>query len=404
MSRSTRSWWRVSALVIALALVVGACGSDNKDDNADNGSDNGNANKTTISFAFAGPLTGPNAALGINIVNGAKVALKEANADSDKYNFTLKPFDTQGDPAQITTVKDKFINDSSIVGLIGPTFSGETKAVIQDLQTANLPMISASATNAALPTVIPNETVFHRLIPDDDVQGAGVTDFVLKVLKAKTAAYVNDNSDYGKGLADGTQGLLEKAGVKTVATDVIDPKAESYAAAVTKVKTANPDILFYGGYYAEAGKFKKQLSDEGVTAKFVSGDGSLDLGFVRSAGAAGAEGAWLTCPCRLATADAGGKLGTFATDYKSLNKVDAGTYSTQGYDAAKILVKGVLDGNTTRAKLLSYLEALPTYDGVAGPIDIEANGNVKNKDVYVYKVVNGKLAEQGTVASLVAKG
>jgi branched-chain amino acid transport system substrate-binding protein len=400
MSRSTRSWWRVAAVVFSLALVASACGSDKKDDNAGGST----TKKTPIAFAFAGPLTGPNAALGINIVNGAKVALKEANAASDKYTFTLKPFDTQGDPAQITTVKDKFINDSSIVGLIGPTFSGETKAVLQDLQTANLPMISASATNATLPTVIPNETVFHRLIPDDDVQGAGVTDFVLKVLKAKTAAYVNDNSDYGKGLADGTQGLLEKAGVRTVATDVIDPKAESYAAAVTKVKTAHPDILFYGGYYAEAGKFKKQLSDEGVTAKFVSGDGSLDLGFVRSAGAAGAEGAWLTCPCRLATADAGGKLGQFATDYKTLNKADAGTYSTQGYDAANILVKGVNAGNTTRAKLLAYLEALPTYEGVAGPIDIEANGNVKNKDVYVYKVVNGKLAEQGTVASLVAKG
>jgi branched-chain amino acid transport system substrate-binding protein len=402
MSRSKRSSWRVGAVVLSLALAAGACGSDKKDTNTDAGGSTGK--KTTISFAFAGPLTGPNAALGINIVNGAKVALKEANAASDKYNFTLKPFDTQGDPAQITTVKDKFINDASIVGLIGPTFSGETKAVLQDLQTAKLPMISASATNAALPTVVPDETVFHRIIPDDDVQGAGVTDFVLKVLKAKTAAYVHDNSDYGKGLAEGTQGLLEKAGVKTVANDVIDPKAESYAAAVTKVKTAKPDILFYGGYYAEAGKFKKQLTDEGVTAKFVSGDGSLDLGFVRSAGAAGAEGAYLTCPCRLATADAGGKLGKFATDYKNLNKADAGTYSTQGYDAANMLVKGVNEGNTTREKLLTFIEGLTSYDGVAGPIELQENGNVKNKDVYVYQVKNGKLTEAGTVASLVAKG
>ncbi|MEY2472332.1 MAG: branched-chain amino acid transport system substrate-binding protein [Actinomycetota bacterium] len=404
MSRSTRSRWRVAAVVVALAVVAGACGSkdDNKNNNAGAG---GGGNKKTIAFAFAGPETGPNAALGLNIVKGAQVALQEANASSDKYHFVLKPFDTQGDSAQITTVKDKFINDASVLGLIGPTFSGETKAVIQDLQTANLAMISASATNAALPTVIPNETVFHRLIPDDDVQGAGVTDFVLKVLKAKTAAYVNDNSDYGKGLADGTQALLEKAGVHTVATDVIDPKAEAYSAAVTKVKDAHPDIIFYGGYYAEAGKFKKQLTDEGVTAKFVSGDGSLDLGFVRSAGASGAEGAWLTCPCRLATPDAGGKLGKFATDYKKVNKgADAGTYSTQGYDAAKIFVQGVLAGNTTRQQLLTYVEGLKTYDGVAGTIELQDNGNVTNKDVYVYKVESGKLTEVGTVANAIAKG
>ena len=190
--------------------------------------------------------------------------------------------------------------------------------------------------------------MFHRLVPDDDAQGTGVTQFVTENLKAKTAAYVHDNSDYGKALSDGTQGLLEKAGVRTVATDVIDPKAESYATAVTKVSQAKPDIVFYGGYYSEGGKFKKQLTDEGVTAKFVSGDGSLDLGFVRSAGAAGAEGAQMTCACRLATEDAGGDLGQFAKDYKEVNSVDAGTYSTQGYDAANILIDGVENGNTTR--------------------------------------------------------
>jgi branched-chain amino acid transport system substrate-binding protein len=399
MFGSSRRAWRLLVPLLAIALVLGACGSDNK--SSDTKSTGSTKAKQTIAFAFAGPLTGPNAALGINIVNGAKVAFKEASASSDKYNYVLKPFDTQGDSAQITTLKDKFINDASVLGLIGPTFSGETKAVIQDLQTAQLAMISASATNAALPTVIPDETVFHRLIPDDDVQGAGVSNFVTKILKAKTAAYVNDNSDYGKGLADGTQGLLEKAGVKTVATDVIDPKAESYAAAVTKVKDAKPDMVFYGGYYSEAGKFKKQLTDEGVTSTFVSGDGSLDLGFVRSAGAAGAEGARLTCPCRLATADAAGKLGTFAKDYKTLNKADAGTYSTQGYDAANIFAKGVEAGNTTRAKLLTYVEGLKTYDGVAGTIELQDNGNVTNKDVYVYEVKNGKLVELGTVEKLV---
>ncbi len=327
--------------------------------------------------------------------------LAQANEESDEYNFVLKPFDTQGDPAQATTLKDKFIDDASVLGVIGPTFSGETRAVIPDLQTEQLVMVSASATATNLPDTVPGATVFHRLVPDDDAQGAGVTKYVTEVLKAKTAAYVHDNSDYGKGLADGTQGLLEKAGVRTLATDVIDPKAESYAAAVTKVSQAKPDILFYGGYYAEAGKFKKQLTDEGVTAKFVSGDGTLDLGFVRSAGAAGAEGSQLTCACRLATEDAAGDLGQFAKDYKELNNVDAGTYSTQGYDAASILIDGVEDGNDTRAELLTFVEGLTTYEGVAGTIEFEANGNVKSKDVYAYEVKGGKLDELGTVGDLV---
>jgi len=391
--RSRRAWWLLAPLLV-LVLIAGACGSSAKKSTTTSG-------KKTVAFAFVGPLTGPNAQLGINIRNGAKVALREANSASSSFTFVLKEFDTQGDPAQATTAKDKFIDDNQVLGVIGPTFSGETKAVLPDLQDANLVMVSASATNAQLPNVVPNETVFHRLIPDDDVQGAGISEWVQKVLKATTAAYINDNSDYGKGLADGTQQLLEKVNVKTVATDVIDPKAESYAAAVTKVKAAKPDIVFYGGYYAEAGKLKKQLTDEGVTATFVSGDGTLDLGFVRSAGAAGAEGAQLTCPCRLATEDQPGKLGAFAKSYKQINGADAGTYSTQGYDAAHLLIDGVTKGNDTRKKLLAYVEGLTSYDGVAGTIDFQTNGNSSSKDIYIYEVKGGKLTELGTVSKLV---
>ena len=74
--------------------------------------------------------------------------------------------------------------------------------MLQDLQEAKLVMISASATNPALPTGCPDETVFHRLIPDDGVQADGVTDYVVKDLKAKSVALIHDNSDYGKGLWD----------------------------------------------------------------------------------------------------------------------------------------------------------------------------------------------------------
>lgn len=395
MVRASRSR-RFLVILTALFLVAAACGDDDDGDSASG--DSGDA--TTVAFAFVGPLTGPNAALGVNIRNAAQVALNEANESQTDYHFELREFDTQGDPAQATTAKDKFIEDEEVLGVIGPTFSGETKAVLPDLQEANLVMVSASATNVDLPNVVPDQTVFHRLVPDDDVQGQGLSDYATKVLKAKTVVYINDNTDYGKGLADGTQALLEAAGVETVATDVIDPKAESYAAAVTKAKAANADMIFYGGYYAEAGRLKKQLTDEGVTATFVSGDGSLDLGFIASAGAAGAEGAQLTCPCRLATEDAEGALGEFATAYKALNNADAATYSTQGYDAANLLVTGVLDGNDTREDLLAYVEGLSSFDGVAGTVEFEDNGNSASGDVYVYEVQGGKLVEKGTVADL----
>jgi branched-chain amino acid transport system substrate-binding protein len=237
-------------------------------------------------------------------------------------------------------------------------------------------------------------------VPDDDVQGKGIADYVTKKLSAKRAAYVDDNTEYGKGLADGTRKLLEGAGVPTVTTDHLDPRSQDFSAVVNRVKAANPDLIFYGGYYSEAGRLRKQLVDGGVKVQFLSGDGSLDAGFVTAAGAAGAEGAQMTCACKLATEDAGGKLGDFAKNYKQVNNAVPGTYSTEGYDAASLLIKGIKDGKTDRKALLDYVENLSSFDGVGKTISFEPNGNIKATGVFVYQVKGGKLTLLGTTEEL----
>jgi branched-chain amino acid transport system substrate-binding protein len=397
MFRGRRSAGRLGIAVLVSLVVLGACGGGGKNKTAEGGSTNG---KKTVGIGFVGALTGDNANLGVNIRDGAKVAIDEWNKKSQKFTYKLKEFDTQGDPAQAPGQKDKYIPDSSILGIVGPGFSGETKAVLPDLNQAGLVMVSPSATNAALPTVVPDSKVFHRIIADDDVQAKGVTDYVIKVIKPKKVALLNDNTEYGKGLWGGVVKLLTEAGIDTSTTDSIDPKSQDFSAAVNKVKAARVDMVFYGGYYSEAGRLKKQLSDAGVKAKFISGDGSLDPGFIASSGAAGGEGALLTCPCRLATPDLPGKAGEFAKNYKALNGRDPGTYSSEGYDATSLLIAGVEAGNDTREKLLSYVENLAGFDGVSKNIQFEANGNIKSGDVFVYEVKSGKLAELGRTSEL----
>ena len=389
----SRAFRSLTVLAVA-AVVFAACG----DDGDDAGSGQTGADRT-YAIAFVGPLTGDNANLGINIRNGAKVAVQEANRRSGA-KIELKEFDTQGDPAQATTLKERFINDQSIIGLVGPTFSGETRALMQSLQDAGLVMVSASATNAALPTAVPNQTVFHRLVPDDDIQGRGLTDYVAKKLAVRRAAYVDDNAEYGKGLADGTRQLLEAAGVQTVATEHIDPRSQDFSAVVNRLRPANPDLVFYGGYYSEAGRLRKQLVDGGVRTRFLSGDGSLDPGFITAAGAAGAEGAVVTCACKLATEDAGGTLGDFAKNYRSVNNAAPGTYSTEGFDAANILIDGIRAGKTDRKALLDHVENLGTYEGVGKSISFEPNGNIRATGVFVYEVKGGKFNTLGTTEEL----
>jgi branched-chain amino acid transport system substrate-binding protein len=397
MIRNSRTW-RLLAIFLTAILALAACGSD--DDSASDTTDGGKGEPTgkKYALAFVGPLTGDAANLGINIRNGIKVAIEEARKDG--LNIELKEFDTQGDPAQATTQQSKIIDDTEIIGVVGPTFSGETKALLPALTQANLVMVSASATAVDIPDVAKGSPSFHRIIPDDDVQGQGVADYITKGLKAKKVFYIHDNSDYGKGLAEGTEKLVTPNGATKAGIEAVDPKSQDFSAAVNKAKAANPDVIFYGGYYAEAGRLRKQLVDANVDAKFLSGDGALDPGFVTSGGA-GAEGAQITCPCNLATTDAEGELGEFAKAYKSLNNADPGTYSTEGYDSAKLLIAGIEDGNDTREKLLEYVEELDSYDGLSKTIEFEENGNVKAGDVFFFEVKGGKIVLLGTTEDLV---
>lgn len=390
MNRSRFRLVGLIAVLLMLAMGMAACGSDDDDGSGAGGDD---APKTEVTLAYVGPLTGDAANLGLNIRNGAKTAVEEYNKKSGaKYKINLKEFDTEGDAAKAATVKEEYINDASIIGLIGPAFSGETKAVLPSLQNAGLVMISASATNKDLPTVASPGTVFHRAIADDTFQGQAIAEYIVDTLKGKTIVVIDDNSEYGKGLGDDTVKAIEAKGPKVAKRVQLDPKAQDFSAAVNDAKSANPDVLFYSGYYGEAGRLKKQLTDAGVKATFVSGDGSLDPGFVTAAGASAAEGALLSCPCNLATETSTGELGDFFNAYKETNDKDPGTYSPEAYDVVKIFIQGIEAGNTDRAKLLNWVEKeFKSFQGVSKTIEFQENGNIKTPQLYVFEVKDGKL-------------
>ena len=389
----------IAALTVGL-LLAAACGGDDDDEATTDTTAAGGATTTAgqssgeaqeYSLAFVGPLTGDAANLGIFIRNGATVAIDQFNAANPDIKITLEEFDTQGDPAQAPTVLDKYVNDDKILGIVGPAFSGETKAVLPTLEENGLVMVSASATNADLPNVVPDGRVFHRVLPDDAAQAAGVAKYLSTTLKPATIAIVHDNTEYGKGLA--VDQLAPQLGdIQIVATEAIDPKSQDYSAAVNTVKAANPDAIFYGGYYEAAGRLKKQLADAGVEATFMSGDGALDVGFVEAAGAA-ADGAQLSCPCYFASEAAPGAIGEFATAYTDLIGSPPGTYSTEAFDAANILMTGIKEGNTDRAALLDYVEGLKHVEGaISKDITFAENGNIEAQGIFLFQVEGGQIS------------
>jgi len=383
---------KVAGILVGLAMLTAACGDDDDAGSGDDGGDGG-GEVTELSIAFVGPLTGGAANLGIYIRDGAKVAVEQFNEEhGDEFNITLEEFDTQGDPAQAPTVLDEYIGNEEILGLVGPAFSGETRAVLPTLTEEGLVMVSASATNVELPDVVEGGSAsFHRVLPDDAAQAAGIAKYLESDLQPASIAIVHDNSEYGKGLAEDQ--LVPLLGdIEVVATEVIDPESEDFSAAVNAVKAAAPEAIFYGGYYEEAGQLKKQLSDAGVDATFISGDGALDAGFVEAAGD-GAEGAILSCPCFFASEAAEDEaISQFATDYEEVNGTVPGTYSTEAFDAANILLNGILEGNTDRAALLDYVEGLTAVDyAISKEVVFAENGNIEAQGIFLFEVKDGAI-------------
>ncbi|MFT4126007.1 MAG: branched-chain amino acid ABC transporter substrate-binding protein [Gordonia sp. (in: high G+C Gram-positive bacteria)] len=327
---------------------------------------------TTI--GFAGAETGPNANLGLNILRGARLAIDKFNKANPKCQIKLKDFDTEGEPQKATGVATQIVNDDSIVGLLGPAFSGETKATGGTFAQAGLLSVTASATN---PTLTENGwRTFFRGLANDAVQGPAIAKYLTGKLGKQKVCVIRDDSEYGLGLA---QQVTESLGPNAVASCSAEVKTgqTDFQAVVNQITQASPDAVFYSGYYAEAAPFAKQLKEKAPDVLFASGDGANDPKLLELAGSS-VEGAILSCPC-------GPAEGDFATEYQSFNNAAPGVYSVEAYDLASILMKGIAEGHRTRASLLSFVRSY-SGDGLARHYQWTSKGELTTSLIWAYQV------------------
>ncbi|MEU4543625.1 branched-chain amino acid ABC transporter substrate-binding protein [Nonomuraea dietziae] len=379
---------------MALTLGLAACsggGSETPGGGATTGG--GEAAPSTVKIGFMGDLTGSNAGIVIPPRNGAKLAIDQYNATNPKVKIEMVEYDSQADATKAVGLAQQAIKTDKIVALIGPAFSGESAQVAPVLEEAKIPSVSASATNAALAQN--GWKYWHRVLPNDAVQGPGIADFIAGAAAAKNVFVIDDKSEYGKPLADAVRAQLKSKGV-TVTDDSLDPAESDFSSVVNKVAAGKPDAIFFGGYYAAAGPLIKQLRDKGVKdAKFFSGDGSLDKGLVEGAGAANAEGALVGCPCYVATPDVTDeKVKKFATDYKAAFSADPAIYATEGFDAATVFIEAIKAGKVTAEDINTFISTVD-FAGVSKQVKFEANGEVVAKDIYMYQIKGGNITLLG---------
>jgi branched-chain amino acid transport system substrate-binding protein len=366
------------AVLAGVLLAVAACSGGG-------GDGGGGANdKCGLKLAFFGALTGDAANLGMNVRNGAKLALDQYNDKHADCKVELIEKDSQGDEKQAPGLARQLVGEAKLVGVIGPVFSGETEASAPIFQEAKLPLVTPSATRPSLGTH--NWSVFHRAVANDDAQGPAAAHYLKSVLNAQKVFVVDDQSAYGAGLADVVKSTL--GGLVAGSDKVQRNITKDFSPVIGKIRTSGAAAVFYGGYYQEAGLLVKQMRQQGVTATLVAGDGVNDPGFVQTAGSAEAEGTILTCPC----APAAEAKGSFVADYKAKWNKDVGTYSDVAYDVANIFLKGIDAGNTSKAAMAEYLKGV-NYQGVANTYKFTDKGELDPAlyIVWAFKVKDGSV-------------
>jgi branched-chain amino acid transport system substrate-binding protein len=376
-----RSIVRLGVALAATSLVLAACGGGGGEQGGAAPSGSASEAAKTLKIGLMGDLTGENSGIVIPLRNAAKLAIEDYNATNPSTKIELVEYDSQAAPEQATALAQQAIKTDKIVGLIGPAFSGESRQVGPVLEEGTIPSISASATN---PMLSQNGWKYwHRIVANDDIQGGGVADYISRALAAKKVFVIHDNQEYSKGIADVVSKTLKGAGV-TIQTDVIDPQGSDYASTVNKVKAGAPDAIFYGGYYAQAGRLLKQLRDGGVKAQFLTGDGSLDAGLAKGAGGNNADGAVVSCPCLIdPTGKASPASKKLADAYKAKYNAPPAIYVGEGYDAATAFIEAIKNGNTDPESINKYLATID-IPGVTKQIKFAPNGEPTSGEVYVY--------------------
>lgn len=390
---------RAMALVAMLAIVALAatgCGSKGGD-----AADGGSAEGTVVKIGIGAPLTAGSVAQGQGIERGVRLALKQASesAEAKELGITFEGVagDDQGDPKTGVTVANQFASDSSLLGVVGHLNSGVTIPASKIYNEAKLVCVSPAATNPALTTQGFNN--IFRTCTIDSVQGPAGADAMFGAeVGAKVAVVVDDSTPYGEGLCDEFAKQFESVGGKVAFREKTSDKDSDFNALATKIKAANPDIIYYGGTYNAAALLSKQMDAAGVKAPMMGGDGLYDPEFINLASAEASDGDMCTSVGLPLDKLPNGQAfaAAYAAEYP---EEQIGAYDAYSYDAADTIVRAVLKvakemgvdklGSPAGRDAIIAAVAATDFEGVTGQVKFDANGDTLNKAITVYRVEKG---------------
>jgi branched-chain amino acid transport system substrate-binding protein len=325
---------------------------------------------SSIKIGFNVPLTGFAAADGKSALNGAELAVEQANAAGgiNGDSIVLVVYDDQASPKEAVPIAQKLIEKDEVVAAISGSYSGSTRAAAGIFQESGVPYIAAYAVH---PDITRAGNYVFRTSFVGEVQGRAGAKLIGETLGAKRVAVITLKNDFGKSLAAGLKQSASDYGITIVSEYEYGIKDRQFGPIVSKVKSDKPDAIYASGYFFTAGPLVSQLRAAGITVPIIGQEGYDSQKFIDIAGAA-AE-----------------------FESKSGNKADM--VAASAHTAVKVIVAAMRKAGATDKAALRNAIADTSVVAATGTISFNALGEVL-KNVQVQIVKDGSWREHSVIS------
>jgi branched-chain amino acid transport system substrate-binding protein len=301
----------------------------------------------------------------------------------------------QYDPAQAATNARKMVSDKDVVGALGPEMSGAGKAMTPILSQGGLATITMSSTNPditnpkfAAQYAPMGKPVYFRTVTTDAFQGPNMANFFAEKLNVKSVYVLDDSGAFGVGVADTFQAQAEKKSIKVLGRDRLDPKAADYTAILTKIKSLNPDAIYFGGVSQAGVKLAKQAYD--IIPKVIKGgpDGMTSSELLTGAGFPAVEGWYTTIAAPHLVDDTA--AAQFVSTFKGQFGIAPDDYSITAYDAALVMIDAVkrvaATGKPVTREAVQAALMTAKVPSLQGVISFDKYGDLADRTVSVFHI------------------
>ncbi len=345
-----------------------------------------------IKIGFNVPSTGFAAADGKSALEGAKLAVAQANAAGGVagQKLELVVYDDQASPKEAVPVATKLVEKDKVVVGVSGSYSGSTRAAASIFQRAQVPYVVAYAIH---PDITLAGDYMFRVSAMGEVQGRGGAKLVQNLGKKKVVLITVKN-DFGQALAAGFKDAAPKLGLSIVNEYEYAMPDRQFGPLVSKVKADDPEVIYASGYYFNAGPLVSQLRAAGITVPIIGQEGYDSEKFMEIAGPA-SEGTLVTTSLdRDSDAPA---TKAFLADYRQATGTGADMVAASSYTATMVAIDGLKKSGGKGGAALRDALAAGSYDTPIGKLAFNDLHEVK-KDIQV-QIVKDKAFHRHSVIS-----